>query len=119
MSFHTNVRQMIEIYGSEVTIQRNEKLTKSKAFIQPLRYKTGVYNDKTVALGGFTDGRYYLYIGQADNEFSRTDNAIISCNGKKYVVHTSETFEFLDKVLYVWAVLAPYKEQRRDDYETD
>lgn len=119
MSFHTNVKQMIDSYGSVVTITRNESVTKTKAFIQPLRYKSSVYMDRAVSLGGFTDGRYYLYIGQADNEFSRTDNAIISCNGKKYVVHTSESFELLDKVLYVWAVLAPYKEQRRDDYETD
>ena len=119
MSFHTNVKQMIECYGSPVTIQRGDEIVKTKAFIQPLRYKTGFYNDKAVSLGGFSDGRYYLYIGQADNVFCRTDNAIISCNGKKYVVHTSATFDYLDKVLYVWAVLAPHKEQRCDDYETD
>ena len=73
MSFHTNVKQMIECYGSPVTIQRGDEIVKTKAFIQPLRYKTGFYNDKAVSLGGFSDGRYYLYIGQADNVFCRTD----------------------------------------------
>lgn len=119
MSFHTNVKQLIKSYGSDITIQRGDEVTHSKAFIQPMRYKSNVYKDRSIAMGGFTDGRYYLYIGQADNVFNRADNAIISCNEKKYVVHTSETFEYLNEVLYVWAVLSPYKEQRRDDYEAD
>ncbi len=119
MSFHKSVKELIENYGSTVEIQRESKTVLSKAFIQPLRYRSSVYKDKVNSLGGFSDGRYYLYLGQAENEFSRTDNAIISCNGRKYTVHTSETFEFLDEALYVWAVLLPYKQQRQDDYDTD
>ncbi len=119
MSFYEDVQCMIERYGSDITITKGESVEKTKAFIQPLRYRSSVYRDKAVKLGGFSDGRYYLYIGQAENEFLRTDNAIISCNNKKYIVHTSETFELKNKALYVWAVLRPYKEQRRDDYETD
>ncbi len=119
MSFHKNVKNLIDKYASDVTITRGEDVVFSKAFIQPLRYKSNAIKDRGITVGGLTDGRYYLYIGQADNEFLRTDNAIISCNGKQYVVHTSESFFLYDKALYVWAVLTPYKKQRRDDYETD
>lgn len=119
MSFHKSVKELIDNYGSKVEIIRDSETISSRAFIQPLRYRSNVYKDRTIAFGGFTDGRYYLYLGQAENEFFRNDDAIILCNGRKYTVHTSETFSLCDKVLYVWAVLLPYKEQRRDDYDTD
>ncbi len=119
MSFHKTVSDLINKHGSKVTILKDETEISSKAFIQPLRYKSSLYRDRTISMGGFTDGRYYLYIGDARYEFSRDDNVIIKCNGKQYTVHTSEIFELYDKTLYVWAVLTPYKEQRRDDYEAD
>ncbi len=119
MSFHKSVKNLIENYGSDVTIKRDNTQVHTKAFIQPLRYKNNVSNDISITMGGFSDGRYYLYIGKAENEFIRADNAIILCNGRKYTVHTSERFELYDKVLYVWAVLKPYKSLRSDDFETN
>lgn len=119
MSFHKSVKNLISRYGSNVTIERNGKTVRTKAFIQPLRYKSKVISDKAIVFSGLTDSRYYLYIGQADYEFSRKDNAIITSCGKQYVVHSSETFELYSKALYVWAVLTPYKSERQDDYEAD
>lgn len=119
MSFHSSVKSLISKYGSQVTIKRDDKTVSTKAFIQPLRYKSKVISDKAIAFSGYTDSRYYLYIGQAGNEFSRNDNAIITSCGKQYVIHSSETFELYSKALYVWAVLTPYKSERRDDYEAD
>ncbi len=120
MSFEKDVVNLINSYGSTISIEReNEEGIKSRAFIQPLRYRSNVYKDRALTLGGFTDGRYYLYLGLPENEFRRSDDAIICSNGKKYTIHTSETFMLGDKVLYVWAVLKPYKEQRRDEYDTD
>lgn len=119
MSFHKSVGDLINKHGSKITISKGETKISSKAFIQPLRYKSSVYRDRSISIGGFTDGRYYLYIGSADYEFSRDDDAIIECNGKQYTVHTSERFELYERTLYVWAVLTPYKEQRRDDYEAN
>lgn len=119
MSIHKSVENMIKTHGSDVTITVDETVTHCRAFVQPLRYKLNGYQDRGLSLPGYSDKRYYLYIGQAGYEFSDTKNTIITCNGKKYVVHTSETFEFKNKGVYVWAVLKPYKEQRRDDYDTD
>lgn len=119
MSFHGSIKSLINRYGSDVTISINDKTIKSKAFIQPLRYKSIMYKDTQITLGGFKDSRYYLYIGQAGIDFSRSDNVIISSLYKQYVVHSSQTFNLLDKKLYVWAVLTPYKAERQDEYETD
>lgn len=119
MSFHKSIRNLIDKYGSDVTISDKDKTVKSKAFIQPLRYKSTMYNDVRIKLGGFSDSRYYLYIGQAGNDFSRSDNVIIESIGKQYVVHSSESFSLMDEELYVWAVLIPYKAERQDEYETD
>ncbi len=119
MSVHSNIKSLIERYGSKVTIERGNKKVTTKAFIQPLRYKSNVYRDISINMGGFSDGRYYLYIGKAENEFYRADDAIITCNDKQYTVHTSERFELFDRVLYIWAVLKPKKGRRQDAYETN
>ncbi len=119
MNFCTEVKKLINRYGSEIKVQRESFTQSTKGFIQPLRYKSKVYTDMSVSVGGFRDSRYYLYIGLPDVRFSRNDDAIILCNGKEYTVHTSETFDFSDRGLYVWAVLKPHKKGRQDDYDTN
>ncbi len=119
MSFHKSVDDLINKYGSTVSVSIGGTQILTKGFLQPLRHQTRVYSDMTISMGGFKDNRYYLYIGKPDVKFLRGDNAIITCHGKQYVVHTSECYTLCDKELYVWAVLKPYKMQRQDDYDTD
>lgn len=117
MSFFGSIKNMINRYGNRVTIEKDGKTYSSKAFIQPLHYKSRTSDE--LCIGGFSDNRYYLYIGMPQIEFSIRENAVITSNGKKYIVHSSDGYELHNSVLYVWAVLKPYKNQRRDDYDTD
>lgn len=119
MSFHKSIENLIDRYGSKISIECDSEVKHTKAFIQPLRYRDRATKIPQINIGGLIDGRFYLYIGKGNCEFSRAKNTIITSSGRKYVVHTSELFELHNKALYVWAVLAPYKEQRRDDYDTD
>ncbi|MBR2715900.1 MAG: hypothetical protein IKB73_06835, partial [Ruminococcus sp.] len=73
MSFQKSVVSLIRKYGSDVNIVRGENRVKTKAFIQPLRYRSNVYSDKNIELLGFSDGRYYLYIGEPSHVFLRKD----------------------------------------------
>ncbi len=114
MSFYTSVKNMIDTYGTDVHI-KGEKDTKTKAFIQPLRkrYQKSEYID----VGGLYNKNYFLYIGHGF--YPLKVGTVITSFDKTYVVHSTQNFVFMNKVLYVWAVLREYNEQRRDDYETD
>ena len=119
MSFHKSVLQLLKKYGSNIKVTKHSKTTNVRGFIQPLRHQTRVYSDMSITMGGFKDSRYYLYIGEPSTKFFRNENAILTSNGKEYLVHTSECYTLCDTELYVWAVLKPYKTQRQDDYDTD
>jgi len=118
MGYLSDIRNMIEKYGSTVTITWGDESVTEKAFIQPLKTKTDIYSDMTVTMSGFRDTRSYLYIGLPDVQFNREDDAKIESNGKEYVVHTSEVYHLCDEPLYVWAVLKPYRKRRQND-DTD
>ncbi|MBQ4129716.1 MAG: hypothetical protein IJD68_08125 [Ruminococcus sp.] len=117
MSIFASVKNMINTYGNRVKIEKGAKVYFTKAFIQPLHYKNSRYFNDSITTGGFSEKRYYLYIGTPQLRFDIRENAVLTSNGKKYVVHNSDTYEFNNSALYVWAVLKPYYEQRRDDYD--
>lgn len=119
MSFHKSVLQLLKKYGSDITVTKQNEVVRVKGFIQPLRHQTRVYSDMAITMGGFKDSRYYLYIGEPKVKFFRGENVKLACDGKEYLVHTSECYTLCGKQLYVWAVLKPYKTQRQDDYDTD
>lgn len=117
MSFHKSVCDMISRHGSAVTIQTGETKVESKAFIQPLRYKSQYTAD--LSFSGKLSENYYLYIGSADCTLCANTPSIITLNDKKYVVHNTQSYVYKNKTLYVWAVLKPFYDKRRDDYGTN
>ncbi len=117
MSFHKSVADMLSRHGSVVEIQTGDTKVKTNAFIQPLRYKSQ-YTSK-LGFGGTFDDNYYLYIGSPDCTLCANTPSIITLDGKKYVVHNTQTYVYKNKTLYVWAVLKPFYEKRRDDYGTN
>ncbi len=119
MSFKESITSMLKRYGSKVTVCTQGKKISTNAFIQPLRYKSKLYSDKSIGYYGYKDGRYYLYIGDADVEFSRDDEAIIETDGRRYYVHSNEVYYLDNNKLYTWAILVPYTQHQEDDYDTD
>lgn len=117
MSFHKSISQMIEHFGSKVLVETCEKSTCTKAFIQPLRYKSQY--SETLSFGGVNSENYFLYIGSADCTLCAKTPSIVTQNDKKYVVHNTQNYIYKNNILYVWAILRPYYEKRRDDYGTN
>lgn len=117
MSFHKSVCDMFSRHASEVSVKTGDTTVSTKAFIQPLRYKSQ-YSDK-ISLGGNYDDSYFLYIGSADCALCAKTPSIITQNDKNYVVYNTQNYVYKNKTLYVWAVLRPFKEKRRDDYGTN
>lgn len=117
MSFHKSVCDMLARHGSDVSVQTGDTTAKTKAFIQPLRYKSQ-YSSK-ISFGGNYSENYFLYIGSADCVLCARTPSIVTQNDKKYVVHNTQNYVYKNKTLYVWAVLSPFVEKRRDDYGTN
>lgn len=117
MSFHKSVNDMLSRHGSVVKIQTGDIKTQTKAFIQPLRYKSQ-YTSK-LGFGGKIDDNNFLYIGSADCTLCEKTPSIVTLDDKKYVVHNTQPYVYKNKNLYVWAVLKPFYEKRRDDYGTN
>lgn len=115
MSFHNSVRDMLTRYASDVCVKTGDKEVFTKAFIQPLRHKSGFY--EKISVSGKVSDNYFLYIGLPQCELCRKTPSVVSINDEKYVVHNTQSYYFKNKKLYVWAVLKPYYCKRRDDYE--
>lgn len=117
MSFRKTFNDMLARHGSNVTVSTGDKTIQTKAFIQPLRYKSQYA--EIIGFGGKYDDSYYLYIGSADSKLCADTPSIVTQNDEKFVVRNTHNYVYKNKTLYVWAVLKPFKKQRRDDYGTN
>ena len=117
MSFHKSVCDMLSRHGCDVSVKTGDTKVDTKAFIQPLRYKSKYQSE--ISFGGNSSDNYYLYIGSADCVLCAKTPSIVTLNDKKYVVHNTQNYVYKNKTLYVWAVLRPFIEKRRDDYGTN
>ena len=118
MGIFNSVRETIKKYGSSNNIIDGDKVIKSKAFVEPLRYKNKVYIGGEYHCLGFFKKEKYLYVGIADNKLTE-NSTVIETNGEKYIVKRREKYYVKDIPIYVWAVLQPYGEVLEDDYDSD
>lgn len=117
MSFHKSICDMLARHGSDVEVKTGDTTVSTKAFIQPLRYKSQYTS--TSGFGGTYSDSYFLYIGSPDCSLCAKTPSIVSQNDEKYVVYNTQRYVYKNKNLYVWAVLRPFKEKRRDEYGTN
>lgn len=102
---------MIERYGRRVQIEENGVLKKTRAIIQPLRYKNKMYVSGSFLPPGFADGGHYLYLG---NAWARLDllpaDTLIRTDEESYLLKRGEKVLLGDEILYIWAILQSYVE---------
>lgn len=119
MGIFNSVCETIKRYGSTVTIlDKGGKSTKTKAFVEPLRYKNKIYIGGQYHLLGLSENEKYLYIGLPENTLT-ANSSVIETHGRKYIVKRRETYYVTDSPVYVWAILAPFSQALEDDYESD
>lgn len=118
MSIANSVYDIINRYGNEVAVfDGTLDLGRTKAFIQPLRYKNKMYLDGNFLAGGYSSGRHYLYIGLPEIRLDRDfENIVITAeNDKEYIVKQAEIYTFADTPVYIWAILTPYSREWEDE----
>lgn len=118
MNIFLTIQSMIRDYGCDVSIFDNDKVSATKAFVQPLRYKNRVYIGGRYHEMGLNKTDKYLYIGQVENKLTE-NHSIIEAHNHKYIVKRCEVYYVKDIPVYVWAILAPYGAVLEDEYESN
>ena len=102
ITLQIDAKSLIKKYGQPITITQNGKITKSYAFIQPLRA-----DDQSNLYGDYNDlsTEQYLYIGLPDRQIDDSGNTVITLKNENYSVIKAESVLLSNKVIYNRAVL--------------
>jgi len=110
MSITKRIAELITRFGNDFTVRSGDDEIKTKAFIQPLRYKNKMYTDGEFLPQGYYDGGHYLFIGRPESRLGDTlaeDAELTDARGKGYIVKRAEMYTFCDEPIYVWAIVTP------------
>lgn len=110
-----NADRLFEKYGQStiLLIEGDERQQfQYKAFVQPLRYKNKLYLRGKYTPVGKNQEDYYLYIGPAQYDISRTDGISVHLHigNTEYLVYRTEKRNFSDRDIYIWAIIRPITE---------
>lgn len=115
MSLMGAVSNSIAKFGGDVEVTQGGSSVKTRAIVEPLRYKNKIYiGGEQRSLGSLSRERY-LYIGQPDVPL-RANTSVIESVAGKYIVKRCETYFVQDRPIYVWAIMVPFGARREDDY---
>ena len=118
MALLSSVGAMIDRYGNSVNVINGGINVKTRAFVQPLRYKNKIYiGGRYHPLGGYNNEKY-LYIGKPSVGLNE-DVTIVECAGERYVVKRAELYRVSDSAVYAWAILARSNGRMEDEYDSD
>ena len=108
---------MLDKWGETVTMTENGVEKSARAIIQPMnrRYKT-YFSGKRLPDGVLNNNHYYM-IASPELAFSEQGTAVITSNGREYLIRSGGEFKVKNERLYVWAVLAARTESAEDDYD--
>lgn len=117
MSVFSNIKDMLDLYGSDVAVKDKFGEFEGKAIIQPLMYKNKMYLGGEYLPAGYFDGGHYLMIAPCEDFIRDYRSTVITQGNEKYTIKRSELVSVQNKGLYIWAVLTPCCENLEDDYE--
>lgn len=118
MGIINSVSAMINRYGSSVTVHNGGIAVKTRAFVEPLRYKNKIYIGGRHHELGIYNNEKYLFIGKPSDSVVE-DESIIECGGNKYIVKRHEIYRVGDEAVYNWAIMTRYREKTEDEYDSD
>lgn len=99
------VRRMLDRYGQEVTLCREEAETVIRAFLQPVTEKGEQVPDTATALG-WMDRRQWLYLGQAPLE----PGDVLAWRGMSFRVRSCRPYYIGEALSHYWATLEKERE---------
>lgn len=118
MNISPSIGKILNRYGCDVTVKNGGKSVRTKAFISPLRYNSNQNYDSVRHKLGMRKTKLFLFIAPPDVLLDSEKSVIESENGK-YTIKRCEKYYVKDNPIYVRAVLCAYREETRDDFESN
>ena len=118
MSLMGAVSNSIAKFGGDVEITQGSSSVRTRAIVEPLRYRNKIYIGGEQRHLGFMKREKYLFIGTPDMNLNENRTVIEAASGK-YIVKRCERYFVQDNPIYTWAIMVPYGERREDDYDAD
>ena len=118
MNISPSIGKILNRYGCDVTVKNGDETVKTKAFISPLRYNYNQNSDNVRHRLGMRKTKLFLFIAPPDVLINSGKSVIESENGK-YTVKRCKKYYGKDNPIYVRAVLCAYREETRDDFESN
>ena len=94
------VRQVLDRYGQEVTVESGMETRAIRAFLQPMTEQREEARGDPTPLG-WTDGRLWLYLGQTPLEEADT----LGWNGLNFRVRSCRPYFVGERLSHYWAAL--------------
>ncbi len=117
MSIYKSVLNEISKYGEKITVTTENGSFKIKGLLQPLLYKNKLYLGGKQLPDGYFDSGHYLLICSAEVKMPVLGTAFFETRGEKFTLKRSETVSVCSKDFYIWAVLMPYTEPVREEFD--
>ena len=103
-----NIAPLFDKHGRKVGIydSNGSEISKTSAFISPLRYKNKMYLYGGNTEIGYNSQGHYLYIGPPDVDLTvLSEGGYISCENEKYRIDRAEKVYKGSDVFYIWAIV--------------
>ena len=115
MSICKSMLTELNRYGEDITVTTESGSFVVKGILQPLLYKNKMYIGSSHIPDGYFDTGHYLLICVPEPKIPVAGTAFLESKGKSVVLKRSETVAIKSEALYVWAVVAPYREPQEED----
>lgn len=117
MNIRLSLNKELKAFGRSITVTTEQGSEIIRGIIMPLLYKNKIYISGKRLPEGYFDSGHYLMICEGSAKLPVTGTAFFECDQKRYLLKRSESVDYLDKPLYIWAVLEPYHNERDDEFE--
>lgn len=117
MNIRLGLEKELSTFGRNITVTTEQGSGIIRGIIMPLLYKNKIYISGKRLPEGYFDSGHYLLICESSVKLPVTGTAFFECDQKRYVLKRSESVGYMDKPLYIWAVLETYHSERDDEFE--
>ena len=118
MSISNSIKREILRFGNPAVVETNGESVRTRAFVEPLRYRNRLYFGSDFKDLGINRREKYLYIGTPCCPLTE-NKSFVTAHGQKYIVRRCETYRVGEIPIYIWAVMIKTGEETEDDYGTD
>lgn len=101
------LERLMERYGQRVLVHYGGETAEARAFVQPVRERSGSRGDRLPTPLGLVDKERLIYLGEPSVALEGLDGGYVEYRGRRYDVQGAQPVYVGEKVSHWWALLIP------------